>query len=71
METPDPFFVVFVLFSSLSWKDEPLHADSDIEMSQGLPPGFMQEIPNTDLCANMSKVTQELKLTIHVCCCFI
>ena len=37
---------VVVLFSSLSWKDEPLHADSDIEMSQGLPPGFMQEIPN-------------------------
>ncbi|XP_003726480.1 protein amnionless [Strongylocentrotus purpuratus] len=44
-------FVSTVIFltmrrNSLSWKDEPLHADSDIEMSQGLPPGFMQEIPN-------------------------
>ncbi|XP_054758732.2 protein amnionless-like isoform X1 [Lytechinus pictus] len=40
--------MIFILMrrNSLSWKDEPLHADSDIEMSQGIPPGFMQEIPN-------------------------
>ena len=27
-------------------KDEPLHADADIEMSHSMPPGFMQEISN-------------------------
>lgn len=37
---------LFMRRNQFAMKDEPLHADSDIEMSQGIPPGFMQEISN-------------------------